>query len=266
MTADDLTLGHGLADTADAISMRYFSEHRFRAETKPDGSPVAEADRLVEAAVRAQLARLRPGDAFVGEESGVHGGGGPRWLVDPIDGTRRFLAGHPDWRTLIAVEYDGLVTVGLVSVPALKQRWWAARGAGAWMQVGVDEPGRLAVADTGRLADATFAMWPPAARLPPPLRGPAVRLVASCAAPRSPQGPAAQVSLGALLVASAQLDVFLLAGVGPWDLAAVVPIVEEAGGRFSDVRGGQALDAGPALFTNGRLHSQVLGYFTGQDH
>lgn len=138
--------------------------------------------------------------------------------------------------------------------------------AGAWMQVGVDEPGRLAVADTGRLADATFAMWPPAARLPPPLRGPAVRLVASCAAPRSPQGPAAQVSLGALLVASAQLDVFLLAGVGPWDLAAVVPIVEEAGGRFSDVRGGQALDAGPALFTNGRLHSQVLGYFTGQDH
>ena len=112
MTTGDLVLGHALADTADTISMRYFTEDRLRAEVKPDGSPVTEADRLVEAAVRAQLARLRPDDTFVGEESGLHGGDGPRWLVDPIDGTRRFLAGHLDWRTLIAVEYDGLVTMG----------------------------------------------------------------------------------------------------------------------------------------------------------
>ena len=132
------------------------------------------------------------------------------------------------------------------------------------MRVAGGEPGRLAVAGTGRLADATFAMWPPTARLPAPLREPTLRLVACCAAPRPPEGPAAKVSLGALLVASAQLDVFLLAGVG-----AVGPCRRGAdrrgGWRTVQRRQGRALDLGAALFTNGRLHSQVMGYLTSQE-
>ena len=261
----DLALAHALADTADAISMRHFEGHRLQPETKPDGSPVTEADRMVEAAVRTQLGRLRPDDGFVGEESGVHGSEGRRWFVDPIDGTNRFLAGRLDWRTLIAVEDGGIVTLGLVSVPAMGQRWWAARTAGAWIQTAGGEPRRLAATDTARLDSAAFATWPAVTDLPVPWRAPASRLAASCGPPRPPAHAPAQVSHGALLVASGQLDAFLLAGIGPWDLAAMVPIVEEAGGRFSDVAGGRALDAGAAVFTNGVLHQQILDRLTSKD-
>lgn len=275
---DDLTLTHALADATDAIATKYFRQPSLQAQTKADGSPVTKADRLVEAALREQLLRHRPGDTFVGEESGTHAHGGRRWFVDPIDGTAGFVAGRPDWRTLIAVEHSGTIAMGLVSSPALHRRWWATRAGGAWTRHygGVPptpdapdaEPAPLAVTDTARLEQATVAVWPVVANLPKPLRARAARLAACCAQthprehadgqPGTEPSTATETRHGALLVAAGQIDAFLMAGGGPWDLAALVPIVEEAGGRFSDVMGGRSLYAPAALFTNGVLHEQIL--------
>ncbi|MGH4006725.1 MAG: inositol monophosphatase family protein [Pseudonocardiaceae bacterium] len=277
-TEDDLTLTHALVDATDAIATRYFRQASLQTQTKADGSPVTNADRLVEAALREQLLRHRPGDTFVGEELGIHGHGGRRWFIDPIDGTAGFVAGRPDWRTLIAVEHSGTIAMGLVSSPALHRRWWAIRGGGAWTRYyggaphTTDSPGAeptpLAVTDTARLEQATVAVWPVVANLPKPLRAPAARLVACSAQtharehtngqPPAEPSSATGTRHGALLVAIGQIDAFLLAGGRPWDLAALVPIVEEAGGRFSDVTGGRSLDTPAALFTNGVLHEQIL--------
>lgn len=268
-SAQDLALAHALADT---IATGYFRQPLVHTQTKADGSPVTEADRLIEKALSAQLVRDRPNDSFVGEESGAHGHGRRRWFIDPIDGTASFAAGRPDWRTLIAVEDNDDITMGLVSTPALGQRWWATCSDGAWFQQSGDgsdsAPAPLAVTDTRRLRRASVATWPLVASLPQPLRASGIRLAAH-AAQLNPQGgmrpqppvtplATAQTNHGALLVAAGRLDVFLLAGCGPWDVAAMVPIVEEAGGRFSDITGGRALDAGAALFSNGVLHEEVL--------
>ncbi|MGH8900588.1 MAG: inositol monophosphatase family protein [Egibacteraceae bacterium] len=283
---EDLTLAHALADVADAIATRYFRQRRLEAQTKADGSPVTEADRLVEAALREQLLRHRPGDSFVGEESGAHGCGGRRWFVDPIDGTAGFVAGRPDWRTLIAVEDAGIIAMGLVSSPGLHRRWWAMRAGGAWTRRYVvklnspdtphaegvshapDEPTPLQVTGTTRLERAKIAVWPVGANLPCSLLVPTARLAALGAQSRqqkhterqrSPDSSTATGTRhGALLVASGEIDGFLLAGGRPWDLAALVPIVEEAGGQFSDMSGGRSLDAPAALFSNGMLHVQIL--------
>lgn len=266
---DDLTLAHTLADTADAMATGYFRQPDLQRQIKADGSPVTEADRLVEAALREDLLRHRPGDTFVGEETGTRGHGGRSWFVDPIDGTRAFMAGLPDWRTLIAVEDAGTITMGLVSSPELHRRWWAIRTGGAWTRHNEDTRDvPLAVTETARLEQAAVGLWPVEANIPGPLRAAVNRLVAR-SAPTGPQEGAAEqppperstaggTGHGALLVATGQIDAFLFYGAGPWDLAAMVPIVEEAGGRFSDVTGRRSLDAPVALFSNGVLHEQIL--------
>src|SRR6476619_270406 len=127
----DLALAFSLADAADAISLGRFRASDLLVETKPDRTPVTEADRAVEEAIRERLERERPKDGMLGEEFGVTGGGGRRWIVDPIDGTRNYSRGIPVWATLIALEEDGVVQLGVVSAPALGRRWWAERGAGA---------------------------------------------------------------------------------------------------------------------------------------
>lgn len=260
---DDLVLAHALADIADPIAMRYFRQPDVRSRAKPDGSPVTEADLLIEAAIRDHLLRYRPDDTVTGEESGSHGDGRRRWFIDPIDGTTAFLAGRPDWRTLIAVEDAGTITTGLVSSPALGGRWWATRGGAAWTRPSGDVPGsgdrpsRITVTATAMLGQATVALWPPAANLPEPLRAPVARLMAHPSQGRAPDGSG--IRYGPLLVALGQLDAFLFAGAAPWDIAAMVAIVEEAGGRFTDLTGGRALDTAMAVFSNGRLHDQILG-------
>jgi histidinol-phosphatase len=253
VTEDDLGLAHRLADLADGISARYFGGGAVAVATKVDGTPVTRVDREVELALRGALAEERPHEGFLGEELGSRGPVERRWVVDGVDGTASFVAGEPEWSTLIARQVHAEVVVGLVSAPALNRRWHAVPGRGAWTRRrDAVKPRRLAVSTTRELRAATAAIWPPVTTLP------AERLAAACA--RALPEPGAHVRKpsygsgtchGALLVAEGLVDVFLLTRGGPWDLAALVPVVEEAGGRFSDL--GTA-----GLFSNGALHDQVL--------
>jgi len=129
----DLALALELADAADRITLRRFRAQDLVVETKPDLTPVTEADRAVETMIRAELGRARPTDAVLGEEQGeTRMGASRRWIVDPIDGTKGYARGMPVWATLLALEVDGVLALGVVSAPALGTRWWARRGGGAW--------------------------------------------------------------------------------------------------------------------------------------
>jgi histidinol-phosphatase len=237
----DLALALALADAADAISIARFRAHDLVVETKPDLTPVTEADRAVEEALRERLAQERPDDGILGEEHGELGADGTRrWIVDPIDGTRNYSRGVPVWATLIALEQDGQVRLGVVSAPALGHRWWAERGAGAFAD---GEP--IHVSAVGRVEDAVlcFALEQ---ELPP--------LAHRCWHPRAYGDFWAH-----MLVAEGAVDGAIDAvGVSVWDLAAVQPIVEEAGGQFSDRDGVPRIDGGSAVSSNGLLHDALL--------
>ena len=129
---DDLSLAHELADLADSITLRHFRSEGLVVETKPDMTPVSEADRQVEQAVRGRLAEVRAADSVMGEEYGSAGdpAGGRRWIIDPIDGTKGYVRGMPVWATLLALQEGEELTAGVISAPALRRRWWAARGWG----------------------------------------------------------------------------------------------------------------------------------------
>lgn len=261
MTAtEDLELIRQLADTADDISAKYFAAGAVPTQTKADGSPVTQADREVEQALRDQLRESRPGDLVIGEELGSHGTASRRWILDPIDGTANFAAGRPQWSTLLAVEANGEVVTGMISAPALRRRWWASRSAGAWTSSSTSE-GRsrepLAVSSTATLDKATIAIWPLAAWVPPQ-RAVAGRHLVELSANGGPLSDWADACHGAMLVAAGVVDAFFHTAADPWDIAAAVPIVEEAGGTFSDLDGGRSLTTRAAIYTNGRLHSQVL--------
>jgi len=256
----DLALAHRLADTASTIALPLFHQRHLSVRVKSDGSPVTEADRRVEAGLRAELRNRRPADALVGEELGASGFGCRSWYIDPIDGTAAFASGRPDWRTLIATADGGRVVVGVIDAPALHRRWWASDQTGSWTRSAGDSTATpLAVTGTSRIDHAKVAVWPPIARLPETLHQPATRLLTDTT--RAPDAAAAYgCHHGALLVAAGELDAFLFVGGGPWDIAAFVPLVEEAGGRFTDATGGRALHDRTALFSNGRLHGQILDY------
>ena len=235
----DLELALRLADTADAISLtRFRSGMAF--ETKADLTPVTEADRAVEAELRSLLAAERPDDAVLGEEQGTSGDSERRWIVDPIDGTRNYARGIPVWATLVALEEDGDVGVGVVSAPALVRRWWAERGGGAFAN-----GDRIGVSAIGRVEEAvvTFSYENPIPEI----------------AARSWHARGFGDFWAHMLVAEGAADVAVDAvGVSEWDLAAVQVIVEEAGGRFSDFAGVSRIDAGTAISSNGLLHDELL--------
>lgn len=269
----ELNFAHRLADRASAIALRHLAAAQMTVETKDDGSPVTQVDREIENDLRSMIGSRYPTDAFLGEEYGGRGGGRRRWIVDAIDGTASFLAGNPEWSTLIALEDNGTPSLGLVSAPALRRRWWAATGDGAWTRPSdpAIPPERLAVTYQSTLKDATLGIWPPPHRLDAPHRAIAAALAASAghvlptmnwrssAAPLvAPAKPSTGSGTchGALLVATARLDAFLLLGAGPWDIAAVIPIVHEAGGIFTDLS--EDPRASVALFTNSHLHEHLL--------
>ncbi len=236
----DLELALHLADAADEISLGRFRARDLVIETKPDATPVTDADRLVESTLRAILAIERSGDVILGEEEGGAGAGGRRWIIDPIDGTRNYLRGIPVWATLVALEVEGVVQLGVVSAPALHKRWWAERGGGA--HVNGDQ---VHVSAVHRVEDAvlTFA-------LDQPLPG-----LATLAWHTRGYGD----FWGHMLVAEGAVDGAVDAvGVTAWDLAAVQPIVEEAGGTFTDFQGVARIDGGSAVSSNGHLHAQLL--------
>jgi histidinol-phosphatase len=235
----DLELALRLADAADAISLPLFRT-ALTVERKPDSTPVTEADRRVEAELRRLLTEERPADALLGEEEGATGDGARRWILDPIDGTRNYTRGIPIWATLIALEIDSRVEVGVVSAPALGRRWWAERGGGAFAD-GV--PARASAVDRIEDAVLSFALDEPL----PEIAGRAwhVRGIGDFWAH--------------MLVAEGAVDGAVDAiGVGAWDLAAVQIVVEEAGGRLSDFAGKARFDSGTGLSSNGHLHEQLL--------
>jgi histidinol-phosphatase len=248
---EDLVLAHNLADVARTITLGFF-ERNLRQWSKTDGSLATEADLAVEDALRDGVRAQRPTDAFLGEERGQTGSGSRRWIIDGIDGTVDFAARSPDWGTLIALEVDGRVVVSVCDQPAHRRRYWAVKGSGAYCRHGLEGAAvPLQASAAGHLA-AARSYLPPPRWLPDAA---AHRIAAALAAATRPtphtDHPALQVACGGYDVA-----IFLIAG--PWDIAAPALIVEEAGGRFSDLSGRRHLDSGNAVFTNGILHDEVL--------
>lgn len=236
----DLVLALELADAADAIALGRFRALDLVVETKPDRTPVTEADRAIEKAIRERLGRERPADAILGEELGESGVSVRRWIVDPIDGTRNYSRGVPVWATLIALEEDGVVRLGVVSAPALGRRWWAERGAGAFADGAVIHVSGVAQVEDAAISFAVENELPDLAR--------------RCWHPRGFGDFWAH-----MLVAEGALDGAVDAvGVSAWDLAAVQVVVEEAGGRFSDRTGAARIDGQTAISSNGLLHEVLL--------
>ena len=245
----DLDLALRLADAARAISLARF-RGSFQRRLKADGSIVTEVDEMVEDEIRELLARERPTDAILGEERGASGDGERRWIVDAIDGTLSFAAGKPSWGTLIALEVAGEIVVSVCDDPPIDRRYWAVKGAGAFRADGAFEPKRLQVSATRELAHARSFVPPPEWVRGEEAQAMAVALATATRPTASEDHPALQVAFGGYDVA-----VFFMAG--PWDLAAPSLVVEEAGGRFTDLCGDVTLTAG-AVFSNGALHDAIV--------
>jgi histidinol-phosphatase len=238
----DLAFAFTLADAADAITSARFRASDLRVETKPDLSPVSEADRAAEVAIRELVGSSGRGEGVLGEEFGDDGGDA-KWIVDPIDGTTNYVRGIPVWATLLALERDGAVCASLVSAPALGHRWWAARGEGAFA-----DGSRCGVSAVSTIEDAT---------------------VSSTSARRMPDGWTSIVTrawanrgLGDFwqhcLVAEGAVDVSCDRVVNVWDYAPVQLIVEEAGGRCTTFNGEPPSAGRSFVATNGLLHEDVV--------
>jgi histidinol-phosphatase len=288
---EDLQLALQLADAADAISRERFLAMDLVVTTKPDKTPVTDADRAVEQAIIDILARERGNDFMLGEEFGEQAGTVAehpvgtadhphrQWIIDPIDGTSNFLRGVPVWATLIALAIDGVPVLGVVSAPALGKRWWASKGNGAWVDesrvplanvplpaeladvieqpmVAIAEPRRLSVSGVDDLANASISynsiqQWDQAGYLD--------ELVAFSRTVWRTRAYGDMWSY--MMVAEGILDVAGEFDLKPYDMAALMPIVTEAGGTFTAVTGEADVWHGSALATNGTLHERVLAAF-----
>jgi histidinol-phosphatase len=250
---DDLRFAHVLADDADSQTMHRFRARDLRVDTKSDTTPVTDADRAAEEAIRRMLARSRPRDAVVGEELGSEGWGSRRWVIDPIDGTKSFLRGVPVWATLIALMVDDEVVAGVVSAPALGRRWWAARGTGAWTGKSLAAASRCHVSAIDSIAQASLSYsslsgWEESGRLEAFLH-----LMLLCWRTR-----AYGDFWSYMLLADGAVDIATEPELALHDMAAPAVIVEEAGGRFTDFDGKPGPLGAAALATNGILHDEVL--------
>ena len=243
------------ADTADAITVARFRAADLRVTRKPDRTPVTDADTAAEEALRALISGERPDDAVLGEEGGgAVPASGRGWVLDPIDGTKNFSRGMPAWATLIALTVHGEPVVGVASAPALGRRWWAARGSGAWTS---DAPGatprRIAVSGVSDLADAYLSTTDIRTFAEQGRREHYLRLTDACWETRA-FGDFWQHCL----VAEGVLDLAVDAAANPWDLAALLPIVVEAGGALTDLGGAATFAGGDGLSSNGAVHGAAL--------
>ena len=249
----DLALALELADAADAITLQRFGAADLVVESKPDLTPVSDADRAVEEVIRERLAADRRDDAISGEEFGSQGFSDRRWVIDPIDGTKNFVRGVPIWATLIALLDGEDAVVGVVSAPSLGRRWWAARGSGAWTSALGGAPRRIAVSRVANLEDASLSYasldaWTHSDRRD--------RMVALTE--RVWRSRAYGDFWSYMLVAEGAVDIAAEPELSPWDLAALGPIVTEAGGRFGGLDGVDGVLQGNAAASNGLLHDALL--------
>ena len=238
MPSSDLAFALELADLADSLSLPRFRALDLQIETKPDLTPVTDADRVVERALRERIAGSRPGDGVVGEEEGDDGGA-VRWVVDPIDGTKNFSRGVPVWATLIALEREENAVCAVISAPALGHRWWAARREGAFR-----DGQQIRVSRVSRLADASVSST----------YGRDLVKVEPVAWHARSLGDFWQHAL----VAEGSVDAAVDARLAPWDYVALVPLLEEAGGRVSALDGGPPRPKKQVVTSNGLLHDELL--------
>ncbi len=252
--SDWLRLLREAADLADAIALRHFRRATLRVEPKGDDSPVTFADRGIEEAVRRLAGSRHPDLGVFGEEEGATGeAASVRLIVDPIDGTRNYVRGVPIFATLLAIEVEGTVEAGLVSAPALGQRWHAARGTGAW-----NGTRRLAVSTVADLAHAHLLHGSIGGRAEDnPLPG--LLVLARRVERTRGFGDFYQH----VLVAEGAGDIAVDAEVRPWDIAALQVIVEEAGGRATTLAGSRDINGGSLISSNGRLHDAALAVLRG---
>ncbi len=250
---DDLRLAHVIADQVDAHTMARFGAVDLRVETKPDLTPVTDADRHAEEIVRSQLARTRPRDGIIGEEFGETGHGSRRWIIDPIDGTKNFVRGVPVWATLIALADGEDIVAGVVSAPAIGRRWWAAKGSGSWTGRSMSAARRIQVSGVRSLEDASFSYssltsWRDVGKIDEFLE-------LSDAVWRT---RAYGDFWSYMLVAEGSVDAAAEPELALHDMAAPSIIVAEAGGRFTSLTGIDG-PAGPgAVASNGLLHRTML--------
>jgi len=241
----DLAFARHLAAVASELALGYF-RRGVAAQLKPDGSPVSEADVEVERRLRQLIAEQRPGDGVLGEELGQSGPVARRWILDPIDGTRNFVAGRPRWGTHVALELGGEIVVGVITRPVLGASWWASRGRGAHRSDSSPTASerRLTVSRVNELRAGRVTLWTHT------LDATIERLGQTCSW--------VEPTLDALLsLAEGELEGLVDRSGKPWDLAPGVVIVEEAGGRFSDCDGGRRLDLGDSRFSNGLIHQEL---------
>lgn len=251
--AEDLRLAHVIADQVDGLTMGRFKSSDLKVETKPDMTPVSDADRSAEELIRNLLSRHRSRDAVLGEEYGETGGGARKWVIDPIDGTKNFVRGVPVWASLIALMDGDEVVVGMVSAPALGRRWWASKGTGAWTGRNLTSATRMHVSGVRDLEDASLSYssldgWRDRGTLSEFLD-----LHQACWRTR-----AYGDFWSYMMVAEGTVDIAAEPELELYDMAALVPIVLEAGGTFTDLNGEPGPWGGNAIVSNGLLHEQAL--------
>jgi len=252
---DDLRLAHLLADDADSLTTARFKALDLHVMSKPDLSPVTDADQSVEVSIRRTLSRVRSRDAVTGEEQGSTGHSQRRWVIDPIDGTKNYVRGVPVWATLIALVVDDEVVLGVVSAPLLQRRWWASAGNGAFTGRSLLKATRCQVSDVRRLEDASLSYsslhgWDERDRLDDFLS-----LSRRCWRTR-----AYGDFWSYMLLAEGAVDLAAEPELALHDMAAMDIIVREAGGRFSSLDGTDGPFGGNALASNGHLHDAALAF------
>ncbi|MSS83833.1 histidinol-phosphatase [Actinomycetaceae bacterium WB03_NA08] len=247
----DLRMALDMADAADQLTLSRFRAADLSVETKPDMTLVSDADKAAEELLRERIEEYWPGDKVLGEEQGGTTDAERLWVLDPIDGTHNFVRGVPVWATLIGLVEDGQVVAGVVSAPTLGRRWWAASGHGAYCGGSLASRTKLRVSRVGEVKDASFSYsslggWGPRRNA---MRG----LMDECWRTR-----AYGDFWSYMLVAEGAVDIAAEPELALYDMAALVPVVEEAGGRFTSLEGAPGPWGGNAVATNGLLHAEVL--------
>lgn len=251
--ADDLHLAHLMAQAVDEVTLRRFHSADLVVETKPDLTPVTDADKRAEESIRGHLSRARPRDAVFGEEFGTSGHGDRTWIIDPIDGTKNYVRGVPVWATLIGLVEDGEVVVGVVSAPALNRRWWAAKDSGAFTGRSLQNSRPLRVSGVNELQDASLSYSSLTGWFD---RGWMQGMLNLQRKVWRTRGYGDFFSYA--LLAEGAVDIATEPELNLYDMAALVPIITEAGGRFTSLQGEDGPWGGNALATNGLLHDEVL--------
>ena len=255
---DDVALALRLADDADAVTMERFGALDLHVDTKPDLTPVTDADRSVEAAVRDTLSAERPDDSVLGEEfGGTAVFTGRQWVIDPIDGTKNFVRGVPVWATLIALLQDGVPVAGVVSAPALQRRWWAGAGEGAFTSFAAGPPRRISVSSVADLESASLSFSSLSGWAELGVRDRFIDFTDAVWRVR-----AYGDFLSYCLLAEGAVDIAAEPEVSLWDLAALDILVREAGGTFTSLDGVAGPHGGNVVATNGLLHDAVRGHLS----